>query len=168
MQAAPVTIARVIEPNLVNGHRYSYASIELLVHGLIIVGIVSVTYGSSLKPGEIYGSDAQLLGRTPGQAAHHAEIVLYRREWTILLEKLGQSFGRTLFDIIVQYAEPGDEGVTTDSLYACRITDVEMANDDGVAATTVRLAISPLEIRLGANQLSIELADFADYTMRVT
>jgi hypothetical protein len=160
-------VARYLEP-IINGHRYSYASIEVIVNGIIIVGVRSVTYASTLEPGVIYGSDAQKLGRTPGEVKHRCELEIYRREWTVLMETLGQSFGRTLFDVVVQYAEEGDEGVTTDAIYACRVTEVELANQDDNNATTVRLALDPMEIRLGANQLSIELADFSDFKVAVS
>lgn len=157
----PKTRDRYVPPEI-NGHRYSYASIELIVNGLIVVGVGKITYGSSLEPGIVYGSDSHKIGRTPGQVSHHCDLEMYRREWSAVLETLGQSFGRTSFDVIVQYAEEGDEGVTTDSILGCRVKELELDNQLGPEPASVRLALDPMDIRYGKQELSIDLLNLGE------
>ncbi len=141
---------------VINGHRYSYVSLRVVVNGMAYEGIKSITYSSSLTPGIIYGSDPYKVGRTPGKVEHTCELEIYRREWTDIMERLGQSFGRPSFDIDVQYAEKGDEGVTQDLIALCRVTHVEFANEEGSEPSAVHVTVDPMDIRYGRKELSID------------
>lgn len=143
-------------PPTINGHRYSYASLQVVINGVAYEGLKSLHYSSALEPGIIYGSDPWKVGRTPGKVEHTCEFECYRREWTSIMAGLGQDFGRATFDIHVQYAEKGDEGVTQDLIALCRVTKVEMANEDGTDASTVAVTIDPMDIRYGRDELSID------------
>ena len=171
--------ARTITSPIINGHRYSWASIEIVVNGFVYVGITRISYGSSMEPGSIYGSDSVRIGRTPGQSKHRCSFDMYRREWTAFLKTIGQSFGRKAFDIRVQYAEgkgnptlsaigavetnrfeedplQSYEGVTTDAINGCRIIDYETGGQDGPEAIVVHVTCDPLDVRLGSEGLSID------------
>jgi hypothetical protein len=142
---------------LINGHRYSYASIEVELNGTTMLALTSINYGSALTPGMLYGSDPAKVGRTPGKAQHRCDFELYRREFSHLIVSLGPAFGRVPFDIQVQYAENGDEGVTTDKVLGCRITDVDLGNKDGTEPSKVKVTCDPFNIQLGSLNLSIDL-----------
>jgi hypothetical protein len=146
---------------IVNGHRYSYASVDLIINGKTYVGAKRVNYSSSLEPGIIYSDDPGKFGRTPGKASHSCELELYRLEWNDLVVALGQSFGRKAFNVQVQYAEDG-EPVTTDAILGCRITKVEFQNSEGTEASSVVLTLDPMDIRLGKENLSIEFIDWEE------
>jgi hypothetical protein len=156
---------RVVQP-LINGHRYSYASIEFIAAGVQFFGVKSIKWGASLKPGVIRGIDSVRVGRTPGEGERTCEVVMYLREANALRATIGQSYGRRPFDIVVQYAEPYDpdktrniEGVTTVAIKGCRITEEETANEEGPDATTVTFSIDPHDII--TNGLSIDFATAA-------
>jgi hypothetical protein len=152
-------VTPIILPNLpmINGHRYSFASIELKVDDRLYVALQSVNYTDQMEPGVIYGTDPSPIGRTPGQRKMTANFEILRREFDDLIKYLGASYGRKRFSITVQYAEEGDEGVTTDLLVGCRISGVDLANTQGTDPTAVRISVSPLDIQL--NGVSMDATD---------
>jgi len=150
-----------VEP-IINGHRYSYASVDVIVNGRGYVGVKRISYTSKLTPGIIYASDPQKVGRTPGKSEHDCTIEMYRREFNDMVVTLGQSFGRVPFNVQVQYQEPGDEGVTTDNILGCRVVQVEFPNEEGNESTVVSLQLDCMDIRLGKEGLSIECFDWEE------
>lgn len=180
--------ATILNP-IINGHRFSWASIEVVINGLQIAALRSINYTSELTPGVIYGNDPSKRGRTPGKVNHSCVFEILLREWMVLRDSLGQSYGRRSFNIVVQYAEPKQdttqnvgfsspgtliappivftpssnqssfEGVATDTIIGCRITNVEHPNTDDTAATVVHITCDVLDIREGSSALAIEQPD---------
>jgi hypothetical protein len=156
------------ESPFINGHRYSFGSIELVVLQTKIFGITAISYGSSLKPGVVRGTDAQEVGRTPGEASHRCELEMYQHEFDYLVGKLGPGFGLVPFDVSVTFAEEhaavkdgGEpEGVRTHEINGCRITDVDMQSGEGVEPNKVRLQLHPRSISYGPpSNMTIEWRD---------
>jgi hypothetical protein len=152
------------ESAIINGHRYSFASIDLTANNRLFIGITRISYGSSLKPGIIRGTDSEKIGRTPGDADHRCEIEMLQREFNDLLQTLGPGFGLIPFDIQVAFAEPlryeaassktaGPEGVTTHLIRGCRITDVDFSGQEGPEANKVRVTLDPITIVYGTAEI---------------
>lgn len=155
------------EPAIINGHRYSFASIELTARNRLFLGITRISYGSSLRPGIIRATDSEKIGRTPGDADHRCEIEMLQREFQQLLETLGPGFGLVPFDIQVAFAETltidvgsdarfqgaAPEGVTTHMIRECRITDVDLQSQDGSEANKVRVTLDPYTIVYGIAEI---------------
>lgn len=137
---------------LVNGKRYSFTSIEFLFGTIPLIGIKSLNYGSSLEPGKVYGTNANKIGRTEGQADHTCDAEVYLLEWNAFLAVVGPTgiltggFGAVVFPIVVNYAEAGMP-VITDIIDGCRITKVDHSNQTGSDASTVKLTIDPMDIK---------------------
>lgn len=134
-----------MEYPLINGHRYSYASIEADINGKKFYGHKEISYNQELEPGEVRGAHSQLLGRTKGDLKAEASLTTYLEEWQELLEALGDGYMETPFDIIVSYAEEGRPTVT-DKLRGCRIKRVEESHSQGTDALTVKLDLHVLWI----------------------
>lgn len=125
---------------LINGHRYSFASIEAFFNDIATIGFKSLNYGDELAPGELYGSRPQILGATRGKQKATGDFEMYRLEWELLKVSLGLAglgFGETYFDIRATYAEAGMP-VVTDTLIGCRIKKVDLSNADGTDPTVVK------------------------------
>jgi hypothetical protein len=142
---------------LINGHRYSFSSIELIINGLPnVVGFSSINYKPSLKASMVYGSRPQPLGRTRGKAEFTFDFEMYRLEFEILKATLGTvailGYGETQFDTIVQYWE-ALQPVVTDTILAARIEEVDLSNADGADPSKVKVTCSALSILL--NGMSI-------------
>lgn len=158
-----------VAPPIINGHYYSFASIELRANGRLYYGIVRVNYRSRLAPGVILDNDGRKAGRTPGDVEHTCEIEMLQHEYQLLIEDLGPAFGLARFDIQVTYAEEikhseneGDAlGVTTHTIVACRIVEPDLDAVLGTQPNTVRIALDPWTILYGSDNLSIEDLDAA-------
>lgn len=146
---------------LINGHRYSFSSIELIINSLPnVVGFSSINYKPSLKASLVYGSRPQPLGRTRGKVEYTFDFEMYRLEFEILKATLGAGpfgYGETQFDTIVQYWELA-QPVVTDKILSARIEEVDLSNADGPDASKVKVTCSALGIVLnGASIASIAL-----------
>lgn len=140
-----------MEYPLINGHRYSYASIELDVSGRKFYGHKEISYNQDLEPGEVRGAHSQLLGRTKGDLKAEASLTTYLEEWQELLEALGDGYMESSFDIVVSYAEEG-RPTTTDKLRGCRIKRVEESHSQGVDALAVKLDLHVLWVEFNGKK----------------
>lgn len=125
---------------LVNGVRYSFASIELSVAGKVILGAKEIAYTETLEPGELRGTSSQLLGRTAGDYSVEGSMTLYREEFDDLLGTLGEGYLRKVFDVTITYADEGAP-TKTDKLVGCRIKSVEQSNSQGTDGLEVQLQL---------------------------
>lgn len=133
---------------LVNGHRYSFTSIEFGANGIVTRGVSSIDYGDGLMPGKMRGTGPNVVGRTRGEYDADAEIEMYRLEWENLKATLGVSgvgFGETAFPIQVQYAE-ANQPVITDTLEGCRVTKVRTGGQEGNDPTKVKISLDLLRV----------------------
>lgn len=136
---------------LINGHRYSYASIELALNGRRFYGHKEISYSQDLEPGEVRGAHAQVLGRTKGELKAEASLTTYLEEWKEILDALGHGYMEKTFDITVSYAEEGRPTVT-DKLRGCRIKRVEESHSQGTDGLTVKLDLHVLWIEYGGKR----------------
>lgn len=128
---------------LINGHRYSFSSIEFGANGIVMRGVSSIDYGDELTPGKMRGTGPNVIGRTRGEYDGDASIEMYRLEWENLKSTLGTNgvgFGETSFPVTVMYGETG-QPVVTDTLEGCRITKVRTGGAEGSDPTKVTLTI---------------------------
>lgn len=145
---------------LVNGHRYSFASVEAIINGLPFIGFSAINYKPSLKPGMVYGSRPQPIGRTRGKAEFTFDFEMYRLEFEVLKATLGAGgvgFGETPFDTVVQYGELG-QPVTTDTIVSARIEEVDLSNADGTDPSKVKVTCNCLSILLNGVPIAIPAA----------
>lgn len=147
---------------LVNGNRYSFASIEAWIDDISILGITSINYSDKLEPGMVKGTSMNPIGRTAGDRTSTCDVEILRLEWNIVLASLAAkgfgSYGLAVFDITVMYTEFFDVPTTTDRIRSCRITEAAVSNQSGTDPLKVKLTISPLSIEM--NGVPIAPADF--------
>lgn len=127
-----------MEYPLVNGHRYSYASIEATLGSKKYVGFKEISYDSSNEPGVFRGTASQDLGTTRGKYGAKGSVTLGKEEFQELAKALGAGFMQKRFPIQVVYADEGAPTIT-DNLEACRITAVGNAHAEGSDALYVKL-----------------------------
>src|SRR5262249_53587095 len=133
----------------------------------------SLSYKSSLKPGIVRGTNAQVVGRTRGIHDASGELVLYREDFADFLALLGTLTGATsglsptglppgfmevAWDGIVAFSEAPASPVQTDLLKGCRITDIDDSHEEGEEALSVKLSLSILMVLYnGASPINIPL-----------
>lgn len=137
---------------IINGHEYSFASIEFIVNGLTLVGASSINYWDRKKPGIIMNTAGQKVGRTPGVDDKGCECTMIRRNWDGLRESLTQSFGLHVFDITVMYREDGfpEIGIfpqtVMDRIVRARVIGVSPSNSAGAEPSLVKVAFDIMGI----------------------
>lgn len=134
-----------MEYPLINGHRYSYASIELDVEGKRFYGHKEISYSQELEPGEVRGAHSQILGRTKGELKPEASLTTYEEEWKEILDALGDGYMEKSLNVTVSYAESGRPTIT-DKLIGVRIKKVEKSHSQGGDALEVKLDLHPMWI----------------------
>ncbi|HUB09462.1 MAG TPA: hypothetical protein VMB50_20830 [Myxococcales bacterium] len=145
----------IVQPSYpdINGHRYSFSSIELSFLKLplgIQIALQSVDYDDTLTPGKLKGKSPQTIGRTRGKYEATASITLPFVEHANLVAALGQlgaaqglGYKEVAFDIQLQYAD-ALQPVLTDLIRGCRLTKGghSYKNEEGVL--TVKQDLDPL------------------------
>lgn len=120
----------------INGDTYSHSSIEAKISDLIIAAIPEIEYGSQLEPGELRGTSSAPLATTAGEGATDGSVKLAKKDFRALIKKLGNNFMKKKFQIVVQYAEEGEETIV-DTLNGCRITAWRNSSSSGTDAVMV-------------------------------
>ena len=156
----PVPFA--IQYPLINGHRFSFASLEIIMNGIPQLGVKSLNYSDELMPGEIYGTAPQKLGQTRGKQKTTFDFEMYLLEWEVLRSSLGLGglgYGETYWTCQVTFAEIG-QPIKVDLINGIRVNKVESSNSDGTDGSFVKISCSAFRL-LQNSKDTIALAGLA-------
>ena len=159
---------------LINGMRYDWSSVRLLLAGRRFVGVKEFNYSDKLTPGKARGTTAQIIGRTRGEYEAQGSITLYKEDWADFLSILGTltastsglntatgappGFMEVAFDIVATFAESPASPVQTDTCQGCRIVNVESSNSQSADPLVVKLDLDIIMInRNGSLPLNVPL-----------
>lgn len=137
---------------LINGHKYSWSSIEAVFGALPILGIKSINYKSSLKAGTVRGTLPQKIGRTRGEQDADCDFEMYKLEAMAFISTLGANgygFGEVSFPITVSYSELASlppQPPVTDMIVGVRIEEIAHSNAEGTDPTTVKFTCSCMDV----------------------
>lgn len=131
---------------LINGHRCSWAEIEIRIAGLKQLAVKEISYKSSLEGADVYGTGPMPLGRTLGQAKFEASITLMKEEADELIMSLGPGYGEVWFDIVVQYRLLGGLSVSTDTIRGCRIKGEDHSFSQSADGLAVKYELHPVAV----------------------
>lgn len=138
----------------INGHRYSYQSLEISVNGLAFFGITEITYSSNLAPADVRGTSSSKLGRTRGIKDAKCSLTMYKSEYENLRASLGgvagSGYGEKSFRIVATYFEQGHVPIV-DLIEDCRITDDEdmPGSSDSAEPAKVKLTLNVMDVLRG-------------------
>lgn len=135
---------------LINGRRYSFASLELAIMrptgpAEIFIDIRSISYSDSLEITKVRGTSQMPIGWTAGQyEAGDTEIVMGKSSFQTLIGKIGHGWLGANLIINAKYADVG-EPLTVDTLN-CRISGASDSPANGAEELNVTLTLSTFEI----------------------
>ncbi len=121
---------------LINGHAYSFSSIEVKVGAQVFTGFTDVSYTQTLEPGDFRGTRPEKLATTIGEHYVEGSFTLVKSEYQEFIEALGEGYMTTLFDITNTYSEV-NQPLITDVLIGCRITSEEDSHSQGTDALVI-------------------------------
>lgn len=135
----------------INGVRHSFASIEFkfqVAGQKVQVFLKSINYTRTRGRGLVRGNHPDPIAKTRGENEYSADIELYRAEWHLLKETLGEGYGDVSFLALVTYGENGFETVT-DEIIGCTLDSTEASNTQGSDPTVLKFNLAPLKIKFG-------------------
>lgn len=124
----------------INGNRYSYTSISVVLDGVPQPKGVftSISYKATQSPGIVQGNQVTQVGRTSGYGTGTGSFEMLVSELDDFYAELTDNgFAPVMsvdFDIIVSYSV-NDIDVRTDTLRGCRIDDIDSPNQQGTDPT---------------------------------
>ena len=121
---------------LINGLRYSWASVAIKLDSANQLGIKEISYSHSVDRGEVRGVGPQVIGHTRGEYKAEGSITFLKEEYDAFVAKNGDGYMEKVFDISVSYAEIGNATVT-DQLVGCRLSKAEKSPSAGTDALEV-------------------------------
>lgn len=147
----------ILPTPLIDGHRYSFSSVELRVAGRIYTGVTEISYSVSQEPGIVRGTGARPIGRTRGEYTAEGSLTMLKSDYYDLIQALSlraEGYLEASFDVVVTFSELFEPPIC-DVLRGCRITREEDSHSTGGEALTVSLTLSVMEIiRNGAPAVS--------------
>jgi hypothetical protein len=130
----------------INGNRYSWASVEIDVGGVIINDITKVTYKAKKSRKTVYATGGiKPLGRTRGRLEFEASIEIRKESFNNLIARLGEGFMESTFQVVVNYQDAGNP-CTTDTLVACQIDECGDDHSDGTDDLVVPITLHIMDI----------------------
>lgn len=126
---------------LINGRRYSFASVILKINGRQVVGVKEVSYNWKIDRAKVRGTNIQPLGMTRGEYDCEGSLTFYKEDYDELIANLGDGYGEAVFDIAVSYADVGQPTVT-DELRGCSLGGAEKSPSQGTDALEVKCDLS--------------------------
>lgn len=120
---------------LVNGNAFDYSSIKITMADPVPIEferVVAINYEHSLDPDELRGQGPKPLADTTGTYTTRASMSMYLGDWYIFRKLLtamvtqSGGFMQKRFQVIVSYAEAGEQAVT-DTLRGCRVIKTSKA-----------------------------------------
>lgn len=130
----------------VNGHRYSWASIEMHADGIDQPEFTAIDYATESEAGEVFAKGMQQIGDTAGTFKRNGSLELLKKQFNKLSKQLGKGFMRKRFPITVSFDEDGEGGIVTDELVQVRILKVSDSNSQGTDAAKVKLDLHIMRI----------------------
>jgi hypothetical protein len=153
----PVSTPLPVFP-LINGNRFDFTSIEIMINGVPYRGVKAIDYEDQLDPKKSYGTSARPLGRNRGPYDASGSLEIFREDWNSIapvLAALGNGgIGEANFLVIAHYADFGAPTIT-DTLIGCRVKKITNSHAQGASELTVKLELDIMDInRNGLSLLS--------------
>lgn len=143
---------------LVNGHRYSFASIELRANNKTFIGIKSINYKDKLDKGNIWGTSSKKIGRTRGKQDPDASFEMLKAEGQDLIDNLtgnnaDQGYGEISFNITVAYREQGSS-VITDTIEGAMIIEADDSHSEGTDAVYTKFSLNVMDVKRNGKSIA--------------
>lgn len=135
---------------MINGVKPSWATIQVLIEGVIVTGIDAFNYGNKQDMKNIYGAGQQPVGRGYGRIEPYADITLHRDEIESIRKSSPTGMLQDIapFDIVVAYLPVGGAIVANHIIKGCQFTDDEVEGKEGDTNNAKQLTLLPAEVKL--------------------
>lgn len=143
---------------LVNGNRFDFTSIEILIEGIPFRGVKSINYEDGTDGAKQYGTSARPLGRTRGKYDPSGSLEIFKEEANAIRLLLGNGWGEVSLTIVVAYAELAVSVPTVDKLFGCRVRKAADAHSQGAEGLTEKWDLDIMDITRNGVRLLSDIA----------
>jgi hypothetical protein len=139
----------------VNGNLYSWGSIKLKIGGELFYGFTTISYADKRERAKAWGMGRHHAPRGRSSGKYSTEPVkLGGPKDTIdaLIKQLAKqapdrtSFGNVVFQILISYVEPGQEGINVE-IDECVITSISSSDEENADPKASEVEIDCMRIR---------------------
>jgi hypothetical protein len=131
---------------LINGFKYDWSSITIRVFGQSLDNSFRKISYENEKDGRkhVYGKGKNPIAQTRGRNKPAASAEMYKSDFIVLTELLGDDYGDEHFDIVISYSDEGK--VLTDQLIGCTMTKHGDDHEQGGDELFVAIDLMPTSI----------------------
>lgn len=136
---------------LINGEEYSWGHIKTCINGVIVTGIVAISYGDKQDVQNNYGAGRHPVSYSKGRITPSAKITLYMSEVVAIVANAPNHRLQDIapFNIEVAYL-PENSPIVIDKIRNCRFTENKRDWKEGDLNQKVELELLPSHIDFGA------------------
>ena len=141
----------------INGIKYDYASVSIDLLGKLS-GVKEIKYKNTLagnKTRQLGSREAS--GRAGGELDCEASMVMYRKEYDELINRLGDGYMSRVFNITVTHAEINQPTVS-DQIIGCKLTGDDHSAATGGDALEVSVDLQPMRVFPGGKKPILGMA----------
>ncbi len=124
---------------LIDGVRYSWASVKLTIGALQYLGCKSVNVNEKTDPAKIHGTGQNIIGTTAGMYDADGDIEFYQAEADQIVSSLGTGWMNKAVKVQVQYADDGQPIRT--KVLSVRLTGRTQGGSEGSEASTSKFTM---------------------------
>jgi len=127
---------------LINGINYSWSSIQFVLFGVPVVGIVNIEYKRKQAKTNNYGAGLEPVSRGYGKREYDGSIEIYLDEWKKIIAAAPSRDPLQIgwFDIPVLYGNSIAD-ITKDTLQACEFLEDPFSAKEGDTKLTVKIPL---------------------------
>jgi hypothetical protein len=128
--------------NIINGVAYSWSSIQFVLFGVPVAGIVSIDYTRKQEKTNNYGAGVEPVSRGYGRKTYEGSIEIYLDEWKKVIAAAPNRDPLAIgwFDIPVLYGNSAAD-VTKDTLTAVEFMEDPFSAKEGDTKLTVKIPL---------------------------
>ena len=135
---------------LINGQEYAWGDIKTCINGIVVTGIVAISYGDKQDMQNNYGAGRHPVSRSKGRITPSAKVKLYMSEVVAISRNspTGRMQDIAPFDIEVAYLPPNGV-IVIDKIRNCQFTENKRDWKEGDMNQQVELELLPSHIEYG-------------------
>jgi hypothetical protein len=133
---------------MINGVLPSWATMQILIEGVSVTGVIAVNYDDKQDVENIYGAGQNPVGRGFGRITPTADITLLRDEIESIRKSspTGRLQDIAPFDIVVAFLPIGGAKVANHVIKGCQFTDDGVEAKEGDTSNSKQLNLLPSHI----------------------
>jgi hypothetical protein len=133
---------------MINGVQHSWATIQVLIEGVLVTGITAINYEDKQDIANVYGAGQNPVGRGYGRIEPTADVTLLRDEIESIRKSspTGRLQDIAPFDIVVAFLPVGGAKIANHFIKNCQFPNDGVEAKEGDTSNSKQLNLLPSHI----------------------